>query len=50
MRRAGADDRDATNTYPPPAPEAAWAGGVPELTPLAGEGETRRESQVHDQR
>jgi hypothetical protein len=36
MRRAGADDRDATHTYPPPAPEAAWAGGVPELPPLAG--------------
>jgi hypothetical protein len=36
MRRAGADDRDATNTYPPPAPDAAWAGGVPDLTPLAG--------------
>ena len=36
MRRAGADDRDLTSTYPPPAPEAAWAGGVPDLAPLEG--------------
>jgi hypothetical protein len=36
MRRAGADDRGVTRTYPPPAPEAAWEGGVPELRPLAG--------------
>jgi hypothetical protein len=34
MRRAGADDRDVTMTYPPPAPEAAWAGGTPDLHPL----------------
>jgi hypothetical protein len=34
MRRAGADDRAATPTYPPPAPEAVWSGGVPELDPL----------------
>jgi hypothetical protein len=46
MRRAGGDDRDATDTYPPPAPEAAWAGGVPDLAPLAGgdEREAGRES------
>ena len=36
MRRAGADDRDVTHTYPPPAPEAAWAGGTPDLSPLEG--------------
>jgi hypothetical protein len=35
MRRAGADDRAATPAYPPPAPEAVWSGGVPELEPLA---------------
>ena len=34
MRRAGADDRRVTHTYPPPAPEAAWAGGAPDLHPL----------------
>jgi hypothetical protein len=34
MRRAGADDRAVTATYPPPAPEAAWSGGVPGLDPL----------------
>jgi hypothetical protein len=34
MRRAGADDRDVTHTYPPPAPDAVWSGGVPELPPL----------------
>jgi hypothetical protein len=34
MRRAGADDRDVTPTYPPPAPEAAWTGGCPDLHPL----------------
>lgn len=36
MRRAGADDRAVTPSYPPPAPEAAWAGGVPDLRPLEG--------------
>jgi hypothetical protein len=36
MRRAGADDRAVTTTYPPPAPEAAWAGGEPDLAPLEG--------------
>ena len=36
MRRAGADDRATTRTYPPPAPDAAWEGGVPELAPLEG--------------
>ena len=34
MRREGADDRPATPTYPPPAPEEVWSGGVPELPPL----------------
>jgi hypothetical protein len=43
MRRAGADDRAATHMYPPPAPEAAWAGGTPELTPLAAARERRTE-------
>jgi hypothetical protein len=28
------DDRKATHMYPPPAPEAAWAGGLPDLRPL----------------
>ena len=35
MRRSGADDRDVTHTYPPPAADAAWAGGEPDLGPLA---------------
>ncbi len=35
MRRAGADDRDATATYPPPAPDEVWSGGEPDLRPLA---------------
>jgi hypothetical protein len=34
IRRTGADDRDRTATYPPPAPEAAWEGGEPDLRPL----------------
>jgi hypothetical protein len=34
MRRRSADDRDLTATYPPPAPEEAWASGVPDLRPL----------------
>jgi hypothetical protein len=34
MRRANADDRRVTRMYPPPAPEAAWASGPPELRPL----------------
>jgi hypothetical protein len=34
MRRNGADDRKLTPTYPPPAPEAAWAPGMPALQPL----------------
>ena len=34
MRRAGADDRATTQTYPPPAPDEVWSGGVPELDPL----------------
>jgi hypothetical protein len=41
MRRAGADDRDLTATLPPPAPEAAWAGGEPELAPLESEAPVR---------
>ncbi len=36
MRRKGGDDRKLTATYPPPAPEAAWAPGVPLLQPLEG--------------
>jgi hypothetical protein len=28
------DDRPLTRTYPPPAPEAAWESGRPELEPL----------------
>ncbi len=36
MRRAGADDRPATSTYPPPSPESVWNGGVPDLKPLEG--------------
>jgi hypothetical protein len=36
MRRRGADDRELSATYPPPAPEAAWAPGVPLLQPLEG--------------
>jgi hypothetical protein len=28
------DDRKTTHMYPPPAPEAAWAAGAPELRPL----------------
>jgi hypothetical protein len=43
MRIAGADDRGVTHMYPPPAPEAAWAGGTPELTPLAPSRERRNE-------
>jgi hypothetical protein len=34
MRRAGADDRAKTATYPPPAPEAVWSGGEPDRHPL----------------
>jgi hypothetical protein len=34
MRRPGADDRDKVHTYPPPAPNEVWSGGVPDLTPL----------------
>ena len=34
MRRSGADDRNLTTMYPPPAPEAAWASGLPDLRPL----------------
>jgi hypothetical protein len=38
MRRAGADDRDRTPTYAPPAPDAVWSGGEPDLHPLPGSG------------
>ena len=34
MRRAGADDRASTPTYPAPAPGEAWSGGAPDLRPL----------------
>jgi hypothetical protein len=34
MRRAGADDRGVTRMYAPPAPDATWAGGAPDLHPL----------------
>jgi hypothetical protein len=34
MRRAGADDRAGTPTYPPPAPDEVWSGGTPDLHPL----------------
>ena len=34
MRRAGTDDRALTAMYPPPAPEAVWTGGAPDLHPL----------------
>jgi hypothetical protein len=34
MRRAGADDRIVTRTYPPPAPDAVWSLGTPDLHPL----------------
>ncbi|HET6831454.1 MAG TPA: hypothetical protein VFH44_08920 [Solirubrobacterales bacterium] len=40
MRRVGADDRERTPTYPPPAPEEVWSGGEPDLHPLkSGRGE-----------
>jgi hypothetical protein len=42
MRRAGADDRKVTPTYPPPAPQEAWASGVPDLQPLDGAQPPRR--------
>jgi hypothetical protein len=48
MRRAGADDRDLTRTYPPPAPDASWAGGVPNLAPLAPAPETDVRSPVKE--
>jgi hypothetical protein len=48
MRRDGADDRDLTRTYPPPAPDASWAGGVPELAPLAPAPEAEVRSPVKE--
>jgi hypothetical protein len=44
MRRSGADDREATRMYPPPEPEAAWVGGVPELPPLEDTRSREKES------
>ena len=41
MRREGADDRERTRMYPPPAPEAVWSGGVPDLTALDGNDDER---------
>lgn len=41
MRRTGADDRERTRMYPPPAADAVWSGGVPDLTPL-GESDHER--------
>jgi hypothetical protein len=34
MRRAGADDRELTPTFGPPAPDRVWDGGAPDLHPL----------------
>jgi hypothetical protein len=48
MRRDGADDRDLTRTYPPPAPDASWAGGLPELAPLAPAPEAEVRSPVKE--
>jgi hypothetical protein len=42
MRRAGADDRAVTRTYPPPAPEVVWSGGAPDLDPLGPAPPSRR--------
>jgi hypothetical protein len=41
MRRAGADDRGVTPTYPPPAPEAVWSAAPPDFPPLAPPTERR---------
>jgi hypothetical protein len=38
MRRAGVDDRGVASSYPSSVPEWAWAGGLPELPPVVGEG------------
>jgi hypothetical protein len=48
MRRAGADDRDLIRTYPPPAPNASWEAGVPELAPLAPPSESEIRSRVKE--
>jgi hypothetical protein len=42
MRRAGADDRAVTPIYPPPAPDAVWNGGPPDLHPLDADTEVTR--------
>jgi hypothetical protein len=42
MRRAGADDRSVTPIYPPPAPDAVWNGGRPDLHPLEADHEVER--------
>ena len=49
MRRPGADDRAVTGTYPPPAPEAVWSGGVPDLDPLEPASAPREAEAVTDQ-
>jgi hypothetical protein len=41
MRRAGADDRAITNTYPAPAPEESWSSGVPAFPPLGDDAPAR---------
>ena len=33
-RMRSADDRALTHTWPPPAPDDAWAGGMPDFAPL----------------
>jgi hypothetical protein len=42
MRRAGSDDREVTPIYPPPAPDAVWNGGPPDLHPLEADTEVTR--------
>ena len=50
MRRAGADDRPATRTYPPPAPDAVWSGGPPDLEPLEDADHARRAPSTSESR
>ena len=42
MRRAGSDDRSVMPIYPPPAPDAVWNGGRPDLHPLEADREVER--------
>ena len=42
MRRAGGDDRNVTAIYPPPAPDAVWNGGPPDLHPLEADAEATK--------